>query len=247
MNFDQYAKTLGPSAVPDAANPLGASNAGVIGNFLKGGFLANASDRATAVGGAQAQVAAANAKAQEDYARKLQIQNLSDKAQTMQDQGNPAKYQKVGKADGGFNFFDGAGNPITVQQYSQTKGTTPKQVLANSDNSLDQQYIAHYKLTQDLSNAIVNNDAKARDKIYKANPGLQQATKGLTGQQILEQFIKAYPHVYGGNGPQTPLQSLGQDFGGAPPTPSFSPFNPSSWGPARDNLWNTLKTTLSGG
>lgn len=247
MNFDQFAKTLGPAATPDTSNPLGASNAGIIGNYLKSAYLTSEGGRTVGAGTAQAQVAAQNAQAQADFAKKQQIQDLSDKATALKNAGDPSKFQRIGKADGGFDFLDGAGNPITVQQYAAAKGTSPSKVLANSDNSVDKQYVAHYKLTQSLVEALVNGDAKARDKIFAANPGLKEATHGLTGQQIVQQFQQAYPQVYGG-GTQAPAgQSLGQDLGGQAPQPKFNILQPNTYGPAASGLYHGLASTLSGG
>ena len=53
---------------------------------------------------------------------------------------------RVKKEDGGFDFFDGDGNPITAAQYAQVNDITISDALKGSENGMDTAYINDIKL-----------------------------------------------------------------------------------------------------
>lgn len=157
---------------------LAQSNRGAQGLGVAAGYQAQADQNA--------QQAAAQQKAAE----------LKDKAQQLKDMQDPNKFQKVRKDDGGFDFYDPLGNKIGIQQFSQVTGKSPKDVLKDSENSLDVQYLQDYKTMQEIANAYANNDKDTLDEIA-ARGDDPNFFKGKTGADILNMFKSNYSHVYG--------------------------------------------------
>lgn len=143
----------------------------------------------------------------EEYARQNKIADLKDKAAQAKDlASNPEKYytQKL-KPDGGYDFFDPSGQKISVQAYAQAIGKQPRDVLSKSENSLDRQYLQDHKYTEDVVNAIYNNNGKFFTDLQKSDPEEFNALKKLISdsgnneaavQNILERFKGLYPNVY---------------------------------------------------
>lgn len=170
----------------------GDTNAGtsdaVVNNFTKSNFgdilgkpAAGVGTFANAVADRQAQEA--------EVARRAQIQKLQDKL-------DPNKYQKLRKEDGGFDFLDPDGNPISVQKYSQVKGTNAAYELKDSENPFDLQYVNDYKNTRDLVTAIQNGDSDTIQAFRASNGDLGK----MTPEQLMQELIRKYPHIYGNGG-----------------------------------------------
>lgn len=116
-----------------------------------------------------------------------------------------SKYRVIQKPDGGYAFYDPDGNPVTAQQYAQIAGKLPSDVLKDSQNPIDQQYI------QDSKNLANYYKAKAQSSFDKGQAAvakqIEQQVKKAYGinlantphQQILNQFYSNYPTVYGNN------------------------------------------------
>ena len=227
MNFDQYAQSLGAAAAPPTDNILGASDANLISNYNKGAFLAQASGTQSGARGGEASVQAANARQAEEYARKQQINDLSTKAQQYADSINGKNYIMAPKPDGGFDFKDPLGKPITVSEYARSVGTTPDKVLASSTNALDQQYINDLNTMQSIHGALMTNDNASLNKIGMQVWGdntktpedpvnkaaIQRAIelKKMKPADLGQMFMGYYPHIYGPqSGSQYGVQPVGQ-------------------------------------
>lgn len=126
----------------------------------------------------------------------------AQKLKALQD---PSKYQQVQKADGGYAFYDPLGNEISAQQFAAVHNSTPSDVLKNSQNPLDRQYVNDFHQLETYINnkQRSGSDQKAADEAQKTeytvatNYGID-LTK-YNPSQLIQQFMQAYPTVYGGN------------------------------------------------
>lgn len=141
----------------------------------------------------------AQAKAdQSEFDTKQQIQSV-------QDQQSGQNYTKSPKKDGGFGFFDAKGNEISAYDYARATGKSAYEVLKDSDNPIDSQYMRDYENLQDFFDASMSGDKEKINAYYKENPSL----KGLKPADVLSRFRKAYPTVYGAH---QQGQRLGQTY-----------------------------------
>lgn len=167
--------------------------------------------------------------------------DLNTRAQALKDAMTGKNYQQVAKNDGGFDFYDPLGNKITLHQYTQAVGKNPVDVLKDSQNNLDQQYIRDFNDMQDLVNATYNHDSKTLDSIFSQRPGLKDAIKGLTPDQLIQQFRSYYPNVYGDTGQTANTRNFqdqkSQLYQPAPPPPA----QPNLFQRAYNSLFNRGK------
>lgn len=118
---------------------------------------------------------------------------------------NPANFKKMPSQDGGYNFTDGGGRPITAWQYGAATGQDMSAVLKGSQNPTDQQYIKDESTLNNLSNAWYSQDKTAQDKAAQ-QAGFKDANdlhttlqnQGINSPQDLwKSFMQAYPNVWG--------------------------------------------------
>jgi len=121
---------------------------------------------------------------QESFDLEEQKRTLKQKMQELEDRADPKKYQQVKKEDGGFDFYDGAGTPITVKQYADAQGKRVADVLKGSDNSSDIAFVRDYADMEDLMNAVYRGDLKKIVELNKAHPGLSDHIYG--GYKIIK-------------------------------------------------------------
>lgn len=181
-------KALGQQFV-DAAKVAGNATYSAIpefNNFAKASFIAPIVKQGIGGGANVATEAGNEADAADKAARDAQIQKL-------QDQSDPSKYTMQRKADGGFAFYDPSGKEIDINTYAKITGQRRADILKDSENPVDQQYINDYNNMSDLTNAIYNNDTDTIKAFQQQNP----STKGKTPQQLVQLLISKYPHMYG--------------------------------------------------
>lgn len=84
------------------------------------------------------------------------------------------KFTRVPNESGGYSFFDGAGNPVTPQEYALNTGKYVNQVLKGSQDMGDQDFLLDYDQQLDAM--------KDRD---------------LSPEEFRSSLELAYPHIYG--------------------------------------------------
>lgn len=180
MDLKQYS-----AAALDAINN-GDTNAGtgdsIVDNYSRSSFgnvLAGLTAGTGAVGAA--------ADAAEKAAASAQIQKLKDR-------NDPSKFQKIRKQDGGFDFLDPEGNPVSVSTWAKATGATRAEALDGSENPLDQQFLNDYNNMNDLNTSINNGDAAAVKTFMQNNQSIDPNTKP---QNLMKDFAKKYPHIFG--------------------------------------------------
>lgn len=118
---------------------------------------------------------------------------------------DPSKYTVVQRPDGGYGFYGPDGKEVTAAQYAAVAGKLPTDILKDSQNPIDQQYI------QDSKNLSAYYKAKAQSKYDKGQAAIakqiETQVKNAYGldlaktphQQVLQAFYSNYPTVYGPN------------------------------------------------
>lgn len=159
------------------------------GNYFKAAFMEPNIKRGINAGAGLSGQRAKEADAADEMARKKKIQELSDQA-------DPSKYQKVRKTDGGFQFLDPGGKEIDINTFAQRTGQRRADVLKDSENPIDQEYISDWSNMNELAQAFYNNDTATIQAYQQANPGLANRKPA----DLMSELIRKYPHIYGRGG-----------------------------------------------
>lgn len=171
----------------DAANiaPI-ATSVPEFANYFKAAFMDPVVKQGLGAGGSIAGQKAKEADEADEMARRAKAQEISNKL-------DPSKFTKVRKADGGFDFFDPEGKPISINDYAQVTGQRRVDVLKDSENPIDQEYINDWNNANELAQAFYNGDELTKQAYMQANPDL----KNVSPQDFMSELIKKYPHLYG--------------------------------------------------
>lgn len=113
---------------------------------------------------------------------------------------DPNEYKKVLKEDGGFDYFAPDGTQINLRKYSLATGKQPRDILKDSDNNLDRQYLRDHEDLQKTLEAISSKDGAYFEKLKKDYPDRYDAIKGMTPADLVNRFRQAYPNVYADEG-----------------------------------------------
>lgn len=200
MDYRQFTNAILAGANQGAP----ASNNSVIGNAFTGAFRGAAVARP---GNAQG-VASAQQADDEEKARRAAAEA---RARELQDKLDPSKYQKIRKDDGGFSFFDPSGKEIDIDTYAKRTGQRRVDVIKDSDNPIDQQFIDDYNQMNDLNQAVWRNDTAALAEYKSMFPDLFSRGGGInpTPEDITKKLLEKYPHIYGMGNYQKSLSNLG--------------------------------------
>ena len=174
QQFVQAAQINGPSSyIPE------------VQKFGQAGSIASAIARGLSGSGALAGQRGKEADEADEAARQAQMRQLSDKL-------DPSKYRRVRSADGGFEFFDPSGKKINIDQYAQITGQRLVDVLKDSENPTDLEYVNDWSNMNTLMQAVYNGDAATATSFLDQNPSL----KGVSPQNYGLELVKKYPHLY---------------------------------------------------
>lgn len=134
------------------------------------------------------------------------------KAKSEVDALDPKNFKMTPSDDGGYNFYDGAGNAISVNDFARATGARPEELLKDSQNPNDQKFVRDHQVVQNLVNAMVNQDSKAlgvlrSQYIYKDDKGntvdpigsILDQYRGKTPQDLIKDFKNHWGSMYGGN------------------------------------------------
>lgn len=221
--MDNYAAlrdaTLGAQQIQaPGGNPLGASNAPELAKLFTSSFQLPQSEAATKAQAFNTGTTVANQQQAEAEARQAEAARLKAEAQKIQDESDPSKYTLKKKEDGGFDFFDPHGNQVDIATYAKKTGVKPADVLKDSENPIDIQFVHDYNNLNDLLSAVVNKDTDKLDSYrqqFEAQ-GLPDITKQKP-HDIIEQFHKYYQRMY------VPRQQDPQAWGVTPNSNIFIP------------------------
>jgi hypothetical protein len=116
---------------------------------------------------------------------------------------DPSKFQRVKKKDGGFAFYNGAGEEISAYDYAVALDKNPTDVLQDSENPIDLGYQQDFKNLNDYIEAKLNAKYSADDDKFakqiedqvREQQGVDLGSMNI--DEVLQRFKEAYPTVYG--------------------------------------------------
>ena len=165
-----------------------------IDTLFEGDFKAPAYKAAEAGIVDNAQVTQSNARAGASAKKK----EIEDKIKALEDKFDPAKYAKVVNIeDGGFDFFDGAGDPISAIEYAKALGRSPLDVLKDSGRNSDTEFAYDYGLILELNVARETGDYdRFFEKYEELNiPETKENLMKLNNDQMLDLLFQQYPEA----------------------------------------------------
>lgn len=187
--FADAAKIAGPTSyIPEVTKY---SQAGSIEGAIKQGLSG---------GGALAGQRAQEADAADKAARDAKMREISDKL-------DPSKYRRERKADGGFAFYDPSGKEIGIDKYAQITGLRLADILKDSENPIDQEFVNDWSNMNTLAQAMYNGDQETVNAFVQQNPEL----KNIKPEQLMFELIKKYPHLYGKGSYQQTINNRGNN------------------------------------
>lgn len=101
----------------------------------------------------------------------------------------------------GYAFYDGAGNRISINQYSLLVGKTPAQLLQDSSDPADQQFVQDYNTLQKFTNAWANGDTKTLAQMKATDPDTfnNLISTYKSPAALISAFTQHYSNYYGTN------------------------------------------------
>lgn len=188
--FDEWAKAI------SAANGLDSGN--IYQNFARAG-AGDATGASAAGRHAAIQAGIDDTSRRENAAAAEATAKLA--AQREEDAKDPGKAtMQLRKDHQGYDFFDGTGKAITINDFSLLTGKKPDQILENSDSQYDQKFVSDYRTMRDLAGAWVNGDTATLAK-YRANDPKkfnELVTTYKSPQEMVKGFMTYYSNYYGG-------------------------------------------------
>lgn len=202
----QYASAVAAAAASQAG--LGGSPNGDAGNIqhlqnlaqlqFRGGqtqaAVGGLSGDASNVASNNAAAASASAAAADNSAKATEIQRAA-KAKFDASMVDPNNYTRTVAKDGGYNFFNPAGQPITVAQYSQATGKQIPESLKGSNNQNDSQFTKDYQTLLTYGHAMTGDQA-ALDKFKSSPEGTaflsNKDNKNKTYAEVVNDFSNHY-------------------------------------------------------
>lgn len=161
-------------------------------------------------------------------------QQLEDQREV--DKNDPAKARMIQNQDGTYDFRDGVGNKLNINQFAILTGQKPSDILKDSDNPKDQRFVQDYKTMSAFVNAWVNGDNETLQKMREADPDRFNAIVSTykTPADLVAGFKNTYSDYYGGTTDNNNPNSM----------PSFSPQN--LYGVGSDQQGKAMGQALAG-
>lgn len=208
--------TLGAANISAPVSTLGASNAPELASLYQSTFQLPQSNGAVAAGAqisgdivAEQKAAAAAARA----AAAKREANMSD----------INKYKIVRKDDGGYDFFDADGNQVDIATLTKRTGVKASDIVKDSENPVDIQYVNDYNNLQDYISAKLSNDKKKTAAYEASKPELAKYQGKGGAHQLINDFQNYYqryyvprdvnPSAWGTSPGDTPFVPTGGDAG----------------------------------
>lgn len=141
------------------------------------------------------------------------VDEIKARLQEIQDKNDPAKYQKIKRQDGGFDFFNPKGEKIAPGEYAQVQGKSISDIFSDSDNLYEQQFRSDYESLNKLGQAwasgnteeikkILGVETDKDGKITFSDEGgkalYERLQKGEKFEDLSKQFLESYKDIFGG-------------------------------------------------
>lgn len=166
----------------------------------------------------------AEARAAENARRKEQAAKAESNAQG-------EGWTQIKKDDGGFDYYDAYGKRVNLWTFAQYTGKDPRDILKNSENALDMQFVADYDNTEKAMKAYAGNkqndywknvarevygelpgdmdkEKRKQEALRRAGDIRSRFEEGGSPQSALQKLRDYYPNVFGRSG----VGSVGKRF-----------------------------------
>lgn len=129
-----------------------------------------------------------------------QIADVLARSKASQEQFNadledPKNYKREIAEDGGYNFYNAKGDPISAGDYARARNERVADVLKDSQNSSDQDFLNDYKDTMALGRIMSTGNKEELEDFYKKRPGLQDFMK-KNKIQTFDGYVNAFRNSY---------------------------------------------------
>lgn len=187
--FDEWANAI------TTANGLNSGN--IYQNFARAG-RGDATGASSAAPKAAIQAQIDDTQRREAAAQAEAMAKLAAKRE--EDAKDPGKASmQIRKDHQGYDFFDGTGKNISINDYSLLTGKKPDEILEGSDSAYDQKFVSDYRTMRDLSSAWINGDTATLAK-YRANDPKkfnELVNTYKSPQEMVRGFMNYYSNYYG--------------------------------------------------
>lgn len=237
-NMRKFAAAIRQAAVPvDLGGSPNGSTQDIVNlqNLAQGQFKAAAGDVAAAAAGADANIIAENEKRAEEAARQKRMSDIKDRLDQIKEENDPKNYQQVPNDHGGYDFYNGKGEKIDVKEYAQATKKRVSDLLKDSEDPADREFVDNYKQLKELGDAMINGDSKKLKSMYDADPRLQDKLKGKTYNDVVMGFKRAYPQFFSAvnSGSESNVGNMVPNdvaqYGARVNNPNLDIFNPGTW------------------
>lgn len=159
--------------------------------------------------------------ANEDELRRRENQRIREEKAEQEALEDPRNYKAIIRDDGGYDFFDARGNPISAIEYARATNKRITDILKNSENPDDRSFVEDYEWVMEMGRAMQRGDAKARDKLKDRNPELYEVYKDKPFQAVVEDLHTAYPEYFRGQEAQRQMRDEEMTPSGVGDKPGF--------------------------
>lgn len=156
---------------------------------------------------------------QQDEAARRQAFDLAraaeaDRANQIEDKLDPSKARMVPKEDGGYEFYDGSGEKINVFRFSRITGARPDEILKDSYNPRDQQFVQDYSTLRQFTSAWANGDNETLAKMRAADPDTfnRLVTEYKSPSEVIAAFQNQYQEYFSDAAPPSQTQPRDNNF-----------------------------------
>lgn len=176
---------LGAGNIQAPASTLGASQAPELAAMALPDFQLPVSGGATSILSAQA----GDIVEQQKKAAALAEKKKKDLADVN-------NYKIVRKDDGGYDYFDPDGNQVDIATLAERTGAKPSDLVKDSENPIDKQYMEDYNNLQEYLSALINKDKETLDAIRSERPELSKYDSEGGQEKLIQDFKNYYKRYY---------------------------------------------------
>lgn len=163
---------LGGSPNATGAAPVTAPQLGNLQNLAQLQFAEGATG--AAVGGLAGEARrATNEQEANQSASERMAEIIRKRDEAIADLDDPKNYRKELNEVGGYNFYDGKGKKITVQQYARDRNERVSDILKDSTDPGDVDYVNQYKKLSEMQRAL-SGGKEEEQKFFKENPDYKE-------------------------------------------------------------------------
>lgn len=129
------------------------------------------------------------------YNAKTAIDQQTQSLEAQKNLTDPSKYHVINDPTGAnpTRIIDPTGKQISVADMVKATGTAPVDVLKNSENAQEKQFVEAYQNYEGFMKALLNNDTKTLQQYYQNNQGLQS----MKPEDVRKLFMSQYGDYFG--------------------------------------------------